>query len=145
MPVEAELEEAWGAVVAEMASSVDQLRGTLDDERDALDRHDAIALDAATSAKAQLLQRLESLEVERRQLADVASPQAPSSVWQRIGRQLEACRRINETNGSIVEHQLHRVRRALGILRGSGDGPPALYGPAGHAHAPMLSRSLSQA
>ncbi|MGH8214401.1 MAG: flagella synthesis protein FlgN [Rhodanobacteraceae bacterium] len=145
MPLAPEFDDAKRAVFAEMASSADALRGTLDAEREALDQLDPIALDAATAAKSGLLQRLESLDAERRQLDDLASPPETSGAWQRICRQLEACRRINETNGSIVEHQLRGVRRALGILRGAGEGPPVLYGPGGHADAPILPRSLSKA
>lgn len=145
MPLAPDFDDARRAVFAEMTSSVEALRGTLEAERDALDQLDPAALDAATAAKAQLLQRLESLDAERRQLDAAASASESSGAWQRICVQLDACRRINETNGSIVEHQLRGVRRALGILRGAGEGPPVLYGPGGHADAPILPRSLSRA
>lgn len=145
MPLAPDFDDARRAVYAEMAASVDALRGTLDAERAALDRLDPTALDAATAAKAQLLQRLESLEAERRQLDDVDGPRESSGTWQRIRSQLDDCRRINEINGNIVEHQLRGVRQALGILRGAGEAPPVLYGPAGHADAPVSTRSLSQA
>ena len=145
MAADAELDEARDAVVAEMEVAVVELRSLLDAERQALDRLDSIALDSATAAKAQVLQRLESLDAERRQMHDLASPQAPSAAWRNIRRQLEGCRRINAINGSIVEHQLQGVRRALGILSGSGEGPPMLYGPGGHAQAQVPPRSLSRA
>lgn len=145
MAADAELDEARDAVVAEMEVAVVELRSLLDAERQALDRLDSIALDSATAAKAQVLQRLESLDAERRQLHELASPQKPSAAWRNIRRQLEGCRRINSINGSIVEHQLRGVRRALGILSGSGEGPPMLYGPGGHAQAQLPPRSLSKA
>jgi flagella synthesis protein FlgN len=145
MAVDTELDEARGAVVAEMEVAVVELRSLLDAERQALDRRDSIALDSATAAKAQVLQRLESLDAERRQLHDLASPREPSAAWRNLRRQLEGCRRINAINGSIVEHQLLGVRRALGILSGSGEGPPMLYGPGGYAQAQIPSRSLSKA
>jgi flagella synthesis protein FlgN len=145
MPLAPEFDDARRAVYAEMASSVDALRGTLDAEREALDQLDPVALDAATSAKARLLLRLEALEAERRQLDDFAAPRESSGTWQRIRSQLEDCRRMNETNGSIVEHQLRGVRRGIGILRGAGEAPPLLYVPGGHADAPVLPHSLSKA
>jgi flagella synthesis protein FlgN len=145
MTVDAELDGAREAVAAEMEVAVVELRSLLDAERQALDRLDAVALDAATAAKAQVLERLESLEAERRQLDDLAPPREPSAARRNLHRQLEACRRINTINGSIVEHRLHGVRRALGILRGSGEAPPLLYGRGGHATAQVPPRSLSKA
>ncbi|HEX5353537.1 MAG TPA: flagellar protein FlgN [Rhodanobacteraceae bacterium] len=140
-----ELMQTREDVMADVQAAVVELRAVLDAEREALDRLDSLALDAATSAKAELLQRLDTLEVERCQLDDMAAPREASGVWRNICRQLEACRRINEVNGSIVEHRLLDVRRALGILRGSGEGSPVLYGPGGHAHAHAVRRPLSQA
>ncbi len=137
--------QAQDAAIADMQPATVELRAVLDAEREALDRHDSIALDAATSSKAQLLQRLESLDAERRQLEQLAPAHAPSAPWPQICLQLGACRRINEINGSIVTQQLAFVRRALSVLRGSGEGPPALYGPAGHAQASAFPRPLSQA
>lgn len=143
---QAELVLAQQAVVTEMQVATTELRAVLDAEREALDRRDSIALDAATAAKARLLQRLESLDAERRQLAGVApAPDAVVEVWRHICRQLDGCRRLNEANGSIVSRQLSHVRRALGILRGSGEAPPMLYGPAGEARAPNVRHSLSKA
>lgn len=140
-----ELAQARDAAVADMQVAATELRAVLDAEREALDRLDSIALDAATSAKSRLLQRLEALDAERRQLGDLAHAQAPSAIWQQICRQLEACRRINETNGSIVAQQLASVRRALGVLRGAGEGPPDLYGPGGRTHSSPAPRPLSRA
>lgn len=140
-----ELTQARDAVLTDMQVAVTELRAVLDAEREALDRLDSIALDAATSAKARLLKRLESLDVERRQLGDLAHGQTPSAIWQQICCQLDTCRRINQTNGSIVARQLARVRRALGILGGSGEGPPLLYGPGGHTRASAAPRPLSRA
>lgn len=140
-----ELAQARDAVVTDMQVATTELRAVLDAEREALGRCDSIALDAATSAKARLLQRLESLDGERRQLGDLAHAQASSAIWQQICRQLDACRRLNETNGSIVAQQLAYVRRALGVLRGAGEGPPDLYGPGGHTQANPAPRPLSRA
>lgn len=142
---QADLALAQDAVIADMQTATVELRAVLDAEREALDRHDSIALDAATSAKAQLLQRLESLDAERRQLEQLAPVCGPSAVWTQICLQLGACRRINEINGSIVTQQLTFVRRALGVLRGSGEGAPALYGPAGQPQMSAFPRPLSQA
>lgn len=140
-----EVIQAREAVLADMQSAVIQLRAVLDAERVALDRLDSLALDTATAAKAELLRRLETLEAERCQLDDMRALRGTSAAWRQICGQLEACKHINEINGSIVEQRLRDVRRALGILRGSGDGPPVLYGPGGHAQAHSVPRPLSQA
>ncbi|SRR5579875_42779 len=140
-----ELAQARDAVTAEMLSAVIELRAVLDAEREALDHLDSLALDAATSAKADLLQRLESLQAERGQLDDMAAPPEAPGIRRSFREQLETCRNINVINGRIVERRLLDVRRALGILRGAGEGPPVLYGPGGHAHAASVHRPLSQA
>ncbi|HET9819554.1 MAG TPA: flagellar protein FlgN [Rhodanobacteraceae bacterium] len=142
---QSELAQVCEHVMVDMQAAVVELRAVLDAEREALERLDSLALDAATSAKAELLQRLESLDAERRQLDDVASRERSSDTFQHICGQLEACRHINEINGSIVEHRLRDVRQALGILRGSGEGSPVLYGPGGHAQTHAVPRPLSQA
>lgn len=140
-----ELQQTCDAVLADMQATVIQLRAVLDAEREALDRLDSRALDAATSAKAELLQRLDSLETERNQLDDMAAPREGLGVRWHLREQLETCRDINETNGRIVERRLSYVRHALGILRGAGEVPPMLYGPGGRAQAATLHRPLSQA
>lgn len=140
-----ELAQVREDMLVDMQAAVIELRAVLDAEREALDRLDSLALDAATSTKAELLQRLESLEAERSQLDDMAPGERSPDTWRHICGQLEACRHINEINGSIVAHRLHDVRHALGILRGSGDAPPVLYGPGGQAQAPTVPRRLSQA
>lgn len=140
-----ELTRAQDAVLADMQAATVALRAVLDAEREALDRMDSLALDAATSSKAGLLQRLESLDAERRQLDDLVPAREAASIWPHLCRQLEDCRRINETNGVIVTQQLVGVRRALGVLAGSGEGPPALYGPGGESQVHIAPRPLSQA
>lgn len=140
-----ELAQALEDVTSDMQTAVVELRAVLDAEREALEQRDSLALDAATSAKSDLLRRLESLEAERRQLDDLAPHPGASGIWRHICGQLEACRHINEINGSIVAQRLRDVRFALGILRGSGEGTPLLYGPGGHTHAQALPRPLSQA
>ncbi|MGH8155188.1 MAG: flagella synthesis protein FlgN [Rhodanobacteraceae bacterium] len=141
-----DLAQAQQAVMVDMQVATTELRAVLDAEREALDQADSIALDAATSVKAQLLQRLESLDAERRQFEELApAPGACLEVWRHVCRQLEECRRINETNGNIVTRQLSHVRRALGILRGSGEAPSVLYGRGGEARAPAIQHSLSRA
>lgn len=140
-----ELAQALEDVTTDMQAAVVELRAVLDAEREALEQRDSLALDAATSAKADLLRRLEALETERRQLGDLTPHAEASGNWRHICRQLEACRHVNEINGSIVTQRLRDVRFALGILRGSGEGAPVLYGPGGHTQAQALPRSLSQA
>lgn len=139
-----ELKSTRAAVLADMQAVVIQLRAVLDAEREALDCLDSLALDAATTAKSDLLQRLESLEAERGQLDDMAAPIEGSS-WRNLHTQLEACRDINDINGRIVVQRLRHVRHALGILRGIGEGAPVLYGPGGRAQAAVPHRPLSQA
>jgi hypothetical protein len=79
-----ELAQTRAAVMADMQAAVIELRAVLDAEREALDHLDSLALDAATSAKAELLQRLETLQAERCQLDDMAAPREAAGVWQSI-------------------------------------------------------------
>lgn len=131
-------------VLAAAQSAVAELRAILDAERLALDMRDSLALDAATSAKADLLQRLQLLGSGPEEAdASGAAPSPTASAWRALRRQLDECRRVNTANGIIVEAQLRHVRRALHIL-GSGEAaPPHLYGPHGHVATPAPQRNLS--
>lgn len=140
------LAEAQATVLARLQAAILELRAVLDAERAALVRRDPLALDAATSAKTSLLQRVDALDAERRRLWGLGPvPQRDAAAWQELGRQLEACRNINEANGALVARQLAFVRRALDILNGAGEGPPALYDPSGHTRTQRFVRSFSQA
>lgn len=135
-----------GAVLGRLQAATIELRAVLDAEHEALMRRDALALDAATCAKSELLRRIEALDRERGlRRGRRAAPADHAPAWQGLGRQLEECRRLNEANGSLVARQLAFVRRALDVLNGAGDGPPLLYGPGGHAETQRAARPLSQA
>ncbi len=124
-------------------AAVTDLRSALDAERDALNAHDPLALDAATSAKTDLLQRLQLLGTEQERLDELVARSPVPDAWRDIRRQLDACRRINAANGIIVDAQLRHVRRALSLLGGNDGVSPNVYGPRGVVTSHPASRSLS--
>lgn len=138
-----ELLQARRDTVDDMAGAVAQLRAALDAERGALDAGDSFALDTATAEKARLMQRLESLDAERRQFEQTLG--AADARWPGVLAALGECRRLNEINGGIVERRLQDVRRALAVLQGAGEAPPTLYGPGGRTRTQAQRGSLSRA
>ncbi len=141
----AELEAASQAVIAEMRGGVDILHEILLDERAALDSGDAVALDKASRAKQARLELIETLDAERRQLADAAGgDDTTREGWKEFVTALALCQQLNEINGRIVGQRMVQVRQALSLLTG-GASDGELYGPGGHSRASLRSSTLAQA
>lgn len=141
-----EFDEALAAVQGEMRQALDQLVQALETERAALDGGDTEALGLAGTRKQALMQQLEQLDAERRQLAR-EQPQAgaaPDPAWAAIVQSLRHCHRLNQRNGGIVNQRLQLVRQALAVLTGA-DGGGGLYGRSGELHAGARSRPLAAA
>ena len=93
----------------------------------ALDRENQALLDGNTDGlnlvgaeKVQLMESLESLERERRLMAQVPDGgTAGQSHWQRLLELMEECRRRNERNGALVNLRREQVDQALNVLRGA--------------------------
>lgn len=145
-PLRQEFGEALAAVQDEMRQALDQLVQVLEAECDALEAGDSTALGQAGTRKQVLMQQLEQLDAERRQLAR-EQPQAEAAsdpIWSAIVQSLQHCHRLNQRNGSVVNQRLQMVRQALAVLTGA-DGSDGLYDRSGELHAGARSRPLAAA
>jgi flagella synthesis protein FlgN len=136
--LQAELNEALAAVVADMQATATGLQQALAEERQALHQADPAALNRAGDAKQSLLRQLEQLDAERLQLLrEAGTPDAMRQTgWDQVLRMLQACQRDNQRNGSIIGQRMRHVRKALSVLTGSHD-EAGTYDPAGllrHGH-----------
>jgi len=135
---------ALAAVMGDLAVEVDALHACLIEERLALDHGDAMALDAAGRSKGSLLDRIEKLDVERRQLDAAAGIDSlADQQWAPTVERLRECRSLNETNGRIVAQRMSHVRQALSVLSGEAPGG-STYGPNGVAKVKLRSATLAQ-
>jgi flagella synthesis protein FlgN len=140
-----DFDAALGAVMGDLARDVDALHASLTDERTALDQANMPALEVAGRAKAQLLDHIEKLDGERRQLSDAAGIDSLSDArWSPTIELLLECRRLNEVNGRIVAQRMGHVRQALALLAGDAPGG-STYGPNGATKVRLRSGMLAQA
>jgi flagella synthesis protein FlgN len=143
-PLGPDFDTALVAVMGELAREVDALHASLIDERMALDQADTEALEATGLAKGDLLDRIEKLDVERRQLSEAAGIDSLNDPrWAPTVQRLRECKNLNEVNGRIVGQRMSHVRQALAVL--SGDAPGgSTYGPNGVAKVKLRSATLAQ-
>jgi flagellar biosynthesis protein FlgN len=144
LPLGQDFDTALVAVMGELASEVDALHASLIEERMALDQADVQALEVAGRTKGDLLDRIEKLDVERRQLSDAAGVDSLGDPrWTTTIDRLRECRTLNEVNGRIVGQRMSHVRQALALL--SGDAPGgSTYGPNGVSKVKLRSATLAQ-
>ncbi|QDE40570.1 flagellar protein FlgN [Luteibacter pinisoli] len=141
-----DFDSALSAVMGDLAREVDALHACLIDERMALDQANSDALQTITRSKGSLLDRIDRLDSERRQLGaagniDSANDPRWAPTFSRIGE----CRQINETNGRIVSQRIGHVRQALALISGdSTGGAAATYGPRGSTQVRLRSGILAQ-
>ncbi|MGD8643039.1 MAG: flagellar protein FlgN [Chromatiales bacterium] len=138
------------------------LSAALDNERALIATRDEAGLEQAVRDKAELVARLESLEIERlgqvqaltgqpgdrADFESVAAELDTSGELGRLWRSLAAlslsCREKNLANNNLVTLSLQAVGEALAILRG-GESPTATYDPLGRTVSGGDSRSLAKA
>ncbi|HEY4293942.1 flagellar protein FlgN [Luteibacter sp.] len=143
-PLGRDFDTALVAVMGELAGEVDALHASLIDERMALDQSDTKALETAGRAKGDLLDRIEKLEVERRQLSEAAGIDSLADPrWALTIERLRECRNLNEVNGRIVGQRMSHIRQALAVLSGEAPGG-STYGPNGVAKVKLRSATLAQ-
>ena len=154
------------STVAQLENLLDQeleiaraLASTLENERKALVSDQAHAIADIASNKAALLERLEKLESQRRNLVAQEQPQTEDDAdaltrtmtgissavgrrWQSLMGLVAACRDANEANGLIVNLRQGQVRQLLDIVRGNT--APVTYGPQGRTFAKAV-RPLARA
>ncbi len=128
-------------VLAAQIRAAEDMLETLGREGRALSDGDHEALGAATEAKAQIVDALEKLESERRQL--VPGEGATSGPdWQRLRELIARCKDENQRNGVLLKARAENVRGALQTLRGS---EPELYGATGRTPTRSDARKLGTA
>lgn len=141
-------------VLARQVEAAQALEQLIARERSLLTGEDAAAVEAVASEKAALLNRIEALETDRRQVLAMAglglngpamerlirgqSPlPAPARaetgrLWSALVAAMERCRDGNDVNGAIVGLRQRQVRQLLNILR-TGREDELTYGPSGRA------------
>jgi flagellar biosynthesis/type III secretory pathway chaperone len=133
--------QRWTAVLGEQIRCAEAMLATLTRENEALaaGNHDALAL--ATDAKGKLVDALERLETERRELAEPADSTAVED-RQRLHDLVARCKAQNERNGTLLKARAENVRIALKTLRGA---EPELYGATGRTPSRADARPLGTA
>lgn len=111
------------AVVSEQIRCAEAMLEALEQENQALLDGNTDELNLVGSEKVRLMESLESLERERRlmaQLPDSSSDAQPEEIhWKRLLKLMEECRRRNERNGVLVNLRREQVDQALRVLRGT--------------------------
>ena len=122
-----------------------QLAATLAAEQAALTGDSPQAVEQKAAEKLQLLNSIEKLEVERRELCPTpGGPGLAAAVaerWRALMEVVAGCRTANEVNGHIIHVRQHQVRQLIDIVRG---GPAITYSPQGKTLAKAL-RALARA
>ncbi|MGF6495921.1 flagella synthesis protein FlgN [Luteibacter sp. 621] len=141
-----DFDTALSAVMGDLAREVDALHACLIDERMALDQANSDALQNATRSKGHLLDRIDRLDTERRQLSNASGiDSANDARWAPTFARIGECRSINETNGRIVSQRIGHVRQALALISGDSTGGVAsTYGPRGTTQVSLRSGILAQ-
>ena len=113
-------------VLDEQILAAEAMLGTLDMESQALLNSNPEALNTAGADKARLVETLENLERERRQLESflhitlsAAEDDDANVRWKRLLELIEECRQRNQRNGALVKARREQVLSALKILRGT--------------------------
>lgn len=141
--------------------AAEQLLELLESERDSLRQGDSAPLEQFAADKSELIQRLQMLETEQRQLLgelafseDAADALDRALEWcdadgrlralhaQTMQRVIE-CKRDNQRNGVMVRQRLGYLRRTLDILRNAHT-DALVYGPDGQTEQSGQSRLLAE-
>jgi len=128
-----------GAILVEQIRCADAMRAALTREHAALVGGSPDELEAASTAKAQLVEALEALEARRRECS-AESQRDPK--WQQLRDLIVECKEQNLRNGALLKARADNVRGALNALRGAG---PDLYSPQGRTPAQSVPRPLGTA
>ena len=122
MTLQGSTDSGMERVLEDQIRTAEAMLGTLDSENRALLDNDADALNSAATNKTRLLQTLESLERERRQIADMTqiSPEgeATSDRWQHLLELMQECRKRNQSNGALVKVRRDQLMQVMKIVSG---------------------------
>jgi flagellar biosynthesis protein FlgN len=131
------------AILGDQIRCAEAMLATLVRENRALVDSDTAELEAATSAKAALVERLDSLESQRTKLKETIAADAPGSAeWSQLRGLIAQCKEHNHRNGALLKARTEHVRIALRTLRGT---EPELYSPSGQTQSRTGARPLGSA
>jgi flagellar biosynthesis/type III secretory pathway chaperone len=117
---------------------------TLAAERAALTGDSPQAVEEKSAEKIQILETIEKLETERRDLWATPGLGLAATVaerWRALMELMAGCRTANDVNGHIIHVRQHQVQQLIDIVRG---GPAITYDPQGKTFAKAL-RALARA
>ena len=120
------------------------LAATLTAERTALTGDSPLAVEQKSAEKIQILETIEKLEAERRDLWATPGLGLVATVaerWRALMELMAGCRTANDVNGHIIHARQHQVQQLIDIVRG---GPAITYDPQGKTFAKAL-RALARA
>src|SRR6202051_1048065 len=120
------------------------LAATLAEERTALTGDSPLAVEQKSAEKIQILETIERLEAERRDLWATPGLGLAATVaerWRALMELMAGCRTANDVNGHIIHVRQHQVQQLIDIVRG---GPAITYDPQGKTFAKAL-RALARA
>ena len=115
-------------IIREETVRVETLLAVLDEELAALAHRDAERLGAITTEKHRLVQELETLAKQRRQLvgpvtpdkdwADLPQRRSLLPAWKRLTTLVDQARHNNRRNGTAIDAASRYTRRAVDVLFG---------------------------
>jgi flagellar biosynthesis/type III secretory pathway chaperone len=118
---------------------------TLAAEQTALTGDSPQAVELKAAEKLRLLESIETLEAERRELCASPTGSGLAAVvaerWRALMELVAGCRTANEINGHIIHVRQHQIRQLIDVVRG---GPAITYSPQGKTLAKAL-RALARA
>lgn len=131
------------AILGSQIRCAEDMLATLGRENRALVDSNAAELEAASNAKAALVDKLESLESQRTKITETIAPDAPGSTeWAQLRELIARCKEQNQRNGALLKARAENVRIALRTLRGT---EPDLYSPTGQTRSRTDARPLGSA
>jgi flagellar biosynthesis/type III secretory pathway chaperone len=131
-------------MLTEQIRCAEAMLQTLGRENEALVAGDTELLSSTCADKARLVESLEALEIERRNLNSAGDETAErdSPQWRTLLGLISACKDHNQRNGALLKARSEQVQIALQALRGS---EPGFYDPSGLKPSARSARQLGTA
>jgi len=152
-----------GTYLEQSYAQASRLLQLLTNEREAISKSDADALEGITAEKKHIARQLENATQacmallkqsdfssdDKGMLDFFASCEEPHAVqlseqWNTLQGVLKQCKEENRINGQLLESSQRRIKQAIGILQGQPT-DQELYGRKGKTLATSLTNSLTQA
>jgi flagellar biosynthesis/type III secretory pathway chaperone len=121
------------------------LKSILADERVALERRDAIALESTAKSKEELANKLTGFDRYAADIKNLAGATGSlSDRWREFQSIAKDCDLLNRTNGTIIRSRQQQVLAGLSLLRGNGSND-STYTSTGSAPADVGRRTITEA